>query len=233
MNYYVRGFSTVHQCHFMVHTLRRNPVFAKTKTLGLFLHLFVGVNVVQIRFKLPGCRDFGQRKCKERVARPNHPTQRHHLGARSCPPSGKENKESLTPRPRQMSTWTGKDKDNDNDIDQTFCQVSVQKALTCPEGQSARALAPSLIGERKLAPCRKNLPGTPAQTSCHVGYCGPVSVLEAETLFAQNECVAETRVAVFASFFAVVALLLGRINSRFVWGGRADTKGEDALLSCQ
>ena len=56
-----------------------------------------------------------------------------------------------------MSTWTGKDKDNDNDndLDQTFCQVSVQKALTCPEGQSARALAPSLIGERKLAPCRK------------------------------------------------------------------------------
>ena len=35
----------------------------------------------------------------------------------------------------------------DTDSDHSFSQLSVHKALTCPEGRSARALAPSLFGE--------------------------------------------------------------------------------------
>ena len=37
--------------------------------------------------------------------------------------------------------------DNDNDNGHSFSQLSVRTALTCPEGQSARTLLPSLFGK--------------------------------------------------------------------------------------
>ena len=46
--------------------------------------------------------------------------------------------------------------ENDNDKDHSFSQLSVHKALTCPEGQSSWSVAPSLYGEKNLAPCRHN-----------------------------------------------------------------------------
>ena len=59
---------------------------------------------------------------------------------------------------------------NDNDSDHSFSQLSVHNALTCSEGQSAWALAPSLFGEKKKrnSSARIVRQGTPARTSCHV-----------------------------------------------------------------
>ena len=39
------------------------------------------------------------------------------------------------------------DNDNDNDNDHSFSELPGHEALTCPEGQSAWAVAPPLIGE--------------------------------------------------------------------------------------
>ena len=51
----------------------------------------------------------------------------------------------------------GGDSENiDNDTVHSFSQLAVHKALTCPDGQSAWALALSLFVE-KLASCRNNL----------------------------------------------------------------------------
>ena len=54
-------------------------------------------------------------------------------------------------------------RDNDNDNDHSFSQLSVHKPLTCPEAQSAWALALALSGERKTGSVQKS------QISCHVG----------------------------------------------------------------
>ena len=56
---------------------------------------------------------------------------------------------------------------NDDDSDHSSSQLSVHKALTCPEGQSGRVLKHSLFGEL-LASCRKHLSRFPVQASCHL-----------------------------------------------------------------
>ena len=51
--------------------------------------------------------------------------------------------------PQQIHIWsaTSLDNGNGNDDDRSFSQLPVHKALTCPAGQSAWAVPPSLFGE--------------------------------------------------------------------------------------
>ena len=57
--------------------------------------------------------------------------------------------------------------DNDNDNDHSSNQLPVHKALTCPDGQSAWAVALT-IGEEKLAQCQTNETMYSAQISCRL-----------------------------------------------------------------
>ena len=52
-----------------------------------------------------------------------------------------------------LSTVEPTNDDNDNDNDHSFSQLPVHKALTCPKGQSAWAVATSTGWRRKLAQC--------------------------------------------------------------------------------
>ena len=78
---------------------------------------------------------------------------------------------------------------SDNDKDHSFSQFSVHKALTCPEGQSAWPLAIPCLAMKKLAPCKSNYSGVPAQIPCHLECSGLASVLKGRPWFTQDECV--------------------------------------------
>ena len=47
------------------------------------------------------------------------------------------------------------------DTDHSFSQLPVHKALTYPEGQGARAVAPPLVGEGNSLNAEKNKPSVP------------------------------------------------------------------------
>ena len=101
-------------------------------------------------------------------------------------------------------------RDNDNDNDHSFSQLSVHEALTCPEGQSAWSLAPSLFGENTFAPCRN----TSSRYSCSRATWNEVGLY----LCWKGKCGLLRVVAVFVGLFAVVASLR-RITHRLFQRG--------------
>ena len=109
--------------------------------------------------------------------------------------------------------FTQEEGDKDNDKDHSSSQFPVHKALTCPEGQSAWALAPSLFGE-KFSACRNNLFRYTCSDLVPLEMSEPVPVLEIEMWLTQCEECRWSTVCCFVGLMFEVALFLLRINFR-------------------